>query len=172
MPPGGRRVPTTLQRAGPCRVLLAGHALRIAFALGGVDFGGPAATLLPDPDAMFLPDPAEPVPAGSHSTSLSAFAGSPADIPAVGAFDTVFHALLGVAYCRIRGRRLIAGAALVGVLIGGLIYVVTRAGVAPTWQFGHAWMDSVPGLASVVGTLAFAALCWMLWRAATRRSRA
>ncbi|MDE2795358.1 MAG: oligopeptide transporter, OPT family [Gemmatimonadota bacterium] len=66
---------------------------------------------------------------------------------------------------------LIAGAALVGVLIGGLIYVVTRAGVAPTWQFGHAWMDSVPGLASVVGTLAFAALCWMLWRAATRRSR-
>ena len=92
-------------------ILLAGHALRVAFALGGVDFGGPAATLLPDPDAMFLPDPAEPVPAGSHSTSFSAFAGSPADIPAVGAFDTVFHALLGVAYCRLRGRRLIAGAA-------------------------------------------------------------
>jgi len=67
---------------------------------------------------------------------------------------------------------LIAGAALVGVLRGGLIYVVTRSAVAPTWQFGHAWMDSVPGLASVVGTLAFAALCWMLWRAATRRSRA
>ena len=36
--------------------------------------------------------------------------GSPADIPAVGVFDTAFHALLGVAYCRIRGLRLIAGA--------------------------------------------------------------
>ncbi|WP_419858012.1 hypothetical protein [Candidatus Palauibacter irciniicola] len=92
-------------------ILLAGHALRVALALGGVELGGTAATLLPDPDAMFLPDPAEPVPAGSHSTSFSGFAGSPADIPAVGAFDTVFHALLGVAYCRIRGRRLIFGAA-------------------------------------------------------------
>ncbi|MXX68938.1 MAG: hypothetical protein F4Y74_08260 [Gemmatimonadales bacterium] len=60
---------------------------------------------------MFLPGPTEPVPAGSHSTSFAWFSGSPADIPAVGVFDTAFHALLGVAYCRIRGLRLIAGAA-------------------------------------------------------------
>ncbi len=70
---------------------------------------------------------------------------------------------------------LIAGAALVGVLIGGLIYVVVRvtgdADTAPFWQLGHAWMDRVPFLSSVVGTLAFAGLCWMLWRAATRRPR-
>ena len=71
---------------------------------------------------------------------------------------------------------MIAGAALVGVLIGGTIYLVAQvtgdAGAASLWQVGHAWMDAVPGLASVVGTLAFAALCWMLWRAATRKMTA
>ena len=70
---------------------------------------------------------------------------------------------------------LIAGAALVGVLIGGAIYAMTYftgdPEAASVWQFGHAWMDNVPALASVVGTLAFAALCLMLWRAATGRSR-
>ena len=68
---------------------------------------------------------------------------------------------------------LIAGAALVGVLIGGLIYVVTRAGVAPAWQVGHEWMDGLipffPYVSWVVGVLAFAGLCWMLWRAGTRK---
>ena len=71
---------------------------------------------------------------------------------------------------------MIAGAALVGVLIGGTIYLVAQvtgdAGAASLWQVGHAWMDAVPGLASAVGTLAFAALCWMLWRAATRKMAA
>ena len=71
---------------------------------------------------------------------------------------------------------LIAGAALVGVAIGGAIYAVTyftgNPEAASVWQLGHAWMDGVPHLASVVGTLAFAGLCWMLWRAATRESRA
>jgi hypothetical protein len=106
-------------------ILLAGHALRVALSLAGVDIGGSAATLLPAPDAMFLLDSAEQVPAGSHSTSFSGFAGSPADVPAVGVFDTAFHALLGVAYCRIRGRRLIAGAAW-GVGLSLLVDVVWR----------------------------------------------
>ena len=71
---------------------------------------------------------------------------------------------------------LIAGAALVGVLIGGAIYLWTKvtgdAGGAPMWQLGHARMDElVPHASSIVGTLAFAGLCWMLWRAATRESR-
>ena len=35
-------------------ILLAGHALRIVLAAGGVDLAGVAAALLPDPDAMFL----------------------------------------------------------------------------------------------------------------------
>ena len=72
---------------------------------------------------------------------------------------------------------LIAGAALVGVLIGGAIYAVTYftgdAEAASVWQLGHAWMDDlVPYASWVVGTLAFAGLCWMLWRAATSESRA
>ena len=57
-----------------------------------------------------------------------------------------------------------------------MIYAVTYftgdPETASVWQFGHAWMDGVPHLASVVGTLAFAGLCWMLWRAATRESEA
>ena len=68
---------------------------------------------------------------------------------------------------------LIAGAALVGVLIGGAIYLVTQMagdpGAASAWQVGHAWMDAIlPAMSSVVGVAAFAGLCWMLWRAATR----
>ena len=101
-------------------ILLAGHALRIVLAAGGVDPAGAAAALLPDPDAMFLGDttPAllDPPPLGVvvHATAipLSTFPRSPADIPAVGVFDAAFHALLGVAYCRLRGdKRLIVGAA-------------------------------------------------------------
>lgn len=100
-------------------ILLAGHALRVALAAAGVELAGPAAILLPDPDAMFLPDRAAPVvpdPAvpGSvevHDTAFSVFSGSPADVPSVGVFDTGFHALLGVAYCRLRGHpQLIVGA--------------------------------------------------------------
>ncbi len=68
---------------------------------------------------------------------------------------------------------LIAGAALVGVLIGGAIYVVGRIAGDPSaasmWVVGHEWMDAlVPHGSAVVGTLAFAALCAALWRAATR----
>ena len=71
---------------------------------------------------------------------------------------------------------LIAGAALLGVLIGGAIYAVTYftgdAGAASAWQFGHAWMDDlVPYSSWVVGTLAFAVLCALLWRAANREGR-
>ena len=48
---------------------------------------------------------------------------------------------------------LIAGAALVGVLIGGLIYAVTYftgdPGTASVWQLGHAWMDGLPWLNAV-----------------------
>ena len=100
-------------------ILLAGHALRIVLAALGPDFPGAAAALLPDPDAMFLGDtipvlldPDTPRPGVVTTTVIpySTFPRSPADIPAVGVFDTAFHALLGVAYCRIRGRRLIAGA--------------------------------------------------------------
>lgn len=98
-------------------ILLAGHALRIFLAAGGVDIEG-AAALLPDPNAMFLgdttPNSLDPSPPGAvvHVTviPLSMFPRSPADIPAVGIFDTAFHALLGVAYCRLRGGRLITGA--------------------------------------------------------------
>ncbi len=69
---------------------------------------------------------------------------------------------------------LIAGAALVGVLIGGAIYAVGRIwgdpGGPPAWTIGHDWMDAAVSHGSaIVGTLAFAALCWGLWRAANRR---
>ena len=72
---------------------------------------------------------------------------------------------------------LIAGAALVGVLIGGAIYAVTQItgnpGAASMWQVGHEWMDaSRPWTSSIVGAAAFAGLCWLLWRAATREGRA
>ncbi len=71
---------------------------------------------------------------------------------------------------------LIAGAALVGVLIGGLIYAMTYFTGDPesasVWQIGRDWVESVPYLPSFVGALAFAGLCLMLWRAATRDSEA
>ena len=92
-------------------VLLLGHALRVALSASGVELAGPAATLLPDPNAMFLPDPTGPTAPDHHSISFSAFPRSPTDVPAVGLFDAGFHALLGVGYCHIRGRRLAAGAA-------------------------------------------------------------
>ncbi len=72
---------------------------------------------------------------------------------------------------------LIAGAALVGVLIGGAIYAVVQVtgdpGAASIWQVGHGWMDgALPWVSSIVGTAAFAGLCWLLWRAATREGPA
>ena len=70
---------------------------------------------------------------------------------------------------------LIAGAALVGVLIGGAIYAVVRwtgdPEAASMWQVGHEWMDGqLPYSSWVVGVLAFTGLCAMLWRAANRPS--
>ncbi len=67
---------------------------------------------------------------------------------------------------------LIAGAALVGVLIGGAIYVVTQAtgdpSVAERWVVGHEWSEGLfPGSSAVIGTVVFVGLCWLLWRAAT-----
>ena len=72
---------------------------------------------------------------------------------------------------------LIAGAALMGVLIGGAVYAITQTtgnpGAASVWQVGHTWMDAaLPVTSSLVGTAAFAGLCWLLWRAATREERA
>ncbi len=66
---------------------------------------------------------------------------------------------------------LIAGAALVGVLIGAAIYAVTQAtgdpAVAERWIVGHAWSEGLfPGSSGIIGTLVFAGLCWILWRAA------
>ncbi len=67
---------------------------------------------------------------------------------------------------------LIAGAALVGVAIGGLIYGVTRftgdPAAADAWVFGHGWSEFVPYSSELIGTLAFVALCWFLWRAANQ----
>jgi putative OPT family oligopeptide transporter len=71
---------------------------------------------------------------------------------------------------------LIAGAALVGVLIGGLIYTVTRVTGSPeaanAWVIGHTWsQELIPGFPAfdpLVGALVFAGLCWMLWRVANR----
>ena len=71
---------------------------------------------------------------------------------------------------------LIAGAALVGVLIGGLIYAVTNVTGSPdaadSWVLGHAWaQEMVPGFPAfdpLLGTLIFAGLCWLLWRAANK----
>ena len=71
---------------------------------------------------------------------------------------------------------LIAGAALVGVLIGGLIYVVTNVTGSPdaanSWVVGHEWAQEVvpgfPAFDPLLGTLIFAGLCWLLWRAANK----
>ncbi|MDX1566374.1 MAG: oligopeptide transporter, OPT family [Longimicrobiales bacterium] len=67
---------------------------------------------------------------------------------------------------------LIAGAALIGVAIGGAIYAVTQATGDPEtanrWVVGHEWSEGLfPGSSGVVGTVVFAGLCWLLWRAAT-----
>ena len=69
------------------------------------------------------------------------------------------------------GSGLIAGAALVGVLIGGAIYVVTQVTGDPSraaqWILGHTWMDGLfPWFSEIAGTLIFAGLCLLLWRAA------
>lgn len=68
---------------------------------------------------------------------------------------------------------LIAGAALVGVLIGGLIYAVTQAtgdpAAANRWVIGHGWSEGLfPGSDGLIGTLIFVGLCWALWRSANR----
>ena len=75
------------------------------------------------------------------------------------------------------GSGLIAGAALVGVLIGGAIYLVTQVTGDPSragaWIVGHAWAEGLfPGSSELVGTLVFAGLCLLLWRAATSRRAA
>ena len=69
------------------------------------------------------------------------------------------------------GSGLIAGAALVGVLIGGAIYVITQMTGDPSragqWIFGHGWSEGLfPGSSELIGTLVFAGLCLLLWRAA------
>lgn len=71
---------------------------------------------------------------------------------------------------------LIAGAALVGVLIGAVIFAVANrtghADPASIWHVGHAWSDWFTGSSALVGTLVFAGLCSMLWRIANRRDTA
>lgn len=67
---------------------------------------------------------------------------------------------------------LIAGAALVGVAIGGLIYTVTRMtgdpAAADAWVIGHGWSEFLPFSSAIIGTLIFALLCRFLWRAANK----
>ncbi len=67
---------------------------------------------------------------------------------------------------------LIAGAALVGVLVGGLVYAVGRAtGLrepSSLWHVGYGWTEAFPHSAAIFGAAVFAALCWTLWRAANR----
>ena len=71
---------------------------------------------------------------------------------------------------------LIAGAALVGVLIGAVIFAVANrtghADPASIWHVGHGWSEWFTGSSALVGTLVFAGLCWMLWRVANRRDAA
>ncbi|MEZ4425342.1 MAG: OPT/YSL family transporter, partial [Gemmatimonadota bacterium] len=71
---------------------------------------------------------------------------------------------------------LIAGAALVGVLIGGAIYGVTRFTGDPSnadrWVIGHHWSEFTAWSSPVIGTLVFVGLCGLLWRAATRAMEA
>lgn len=67
---------------------------------------------------------------------------------------------------------LIAGAALVGVAIGGLIYATTRITGDPTaadaWVIGHEWSEFMPFSSAIIGTLVFVVLCIFLWRAANK----
>jgi putative OPT family oligopeptide transporter len=68
---------------------------------------------------------------------------------------------------------LIAGAALVGVLIGGIIYGVTQAtgdpAAADRWVIGEEWSHFFPYSSELIGTAVFVGLCWMLWHAANKR---
>ena len=86
-----------------------------------------------------------------------------------GGSDLAEHRERGVLFA----SGLIAGAALVGVLIGAVIFAVAnRTGhpdPASIWHVGHAWSDWFTGSSALVGTLVFAGLCLMLWRVATRR---
>ena len=119
-------------------ILLVGHALRIALAAGGVELSGPTAALLPDPGAMFAPPSADPSSAlgtpgevSANSIAFSVLPDSPADVLSTGVFDTAFHALLGVAYCRIRGaKRLIVGAVWgIGLsLMADVVWLLLRIG--------------------------------------------
>jgi uncharacterized oligopeptide transporter (OPT) family protein len=67
---------------------------------------------------------------------------------------------------------LIAGAALVGVIIGGVIYLVTQAtgdpSAAERWVVGEEWSHLFPYSSELIGTVVFAGLCWLLWHAANR----
>ncbi|MSR36929.1 MAG: oligopeptide transporter, OPT family [Gemmatimonadetes bacterium] len=67
---------------------------------------------------------------------------------------------------------LIAGSALVGVIIGGLIYGVTQATGDPAaserWIVGEGWTHFMPHGSEVVGTALFALLCWTLWHASNK----
>ena len=58
-----------------------------------------------------------------------------------------------------------------GVLIGGAIYLVTQVTGDPSrasqWIVGHEWYAGLfNGFSELVGTLIFAGLCLLLWRAA------
>ena len=72
---------------------------------------------------------------------------------------------------------LIAGAAFVGVLIGGAIYAITQVtgdpAAANRWILGHGWTEGLfPFSSAIIGTVVFSGLCWLLWRAATREQPA
>ena len=68
---------------------------------------------------------------------------------------------------------LIAGSALVGVMVGGLIYGVTQATGDPAaseaWVIGEGWTEFFPHSSELIGAVIFTALCLLLWRAANRR---
>ncbi len=69
---------------------------------------------------------------------------------------------------------LIAGAALVGVLIGGAIYIVSQVTGDPSsasrWIVGHSWSEGLfPFSSALIGTAVFVGLCAMLWRASNMR---
>ena len=68
---------------------------------------------------------------------------------------------------------LIAGSALVGVMVGGLIYGVTQATGDPAaseaWVIGEGWTEFFPHSSELIGAAVFTALCLLLWRAANRR---
>ena len=71
---------------------------------------------------------------------------------------------------------LIAGAALVGVLLGGVIYAITQAtgdpAAADRWVIGEEWSHVFPYSSELIGAAIFAGLCWLLWRAANRQMEA